>query len=241
MILTMMLAGAVATGAAQAPRPAAERVNFARGATSATVKGQLKGDQSVDYTVRAAAGQTLSVTLTPSNRSTFFNVLPPGSADVAMYNATTGEPYRGMLPTDGDYNIRVYLVRAAARRNEVSSYTLTVQVTGTPLAPLPAAADAKVAGTSYHATTDITCLPLPFGDQKPQRCQAGVIRRGRDGTATVEITSGQVQRRLLFVKGALVATDSMDAFKVSRKGDVMTVTFSSGEFYEIVDAMITGG
>ena len=32
---------------------------------------------------------------------------PPGSADVAMYAGQTGEGYTGMLPTDGDYKVRV--------------------------------------------------------------------------------------------------------------------------------------
>ncbi|HSV92270.1 MAG TPA: hypothetical protein VLH81_04300, partial [Desulfobacterales bacterium] len=103
-----------------------ERVQFKKGAASAAIKGRLKGYASVDYLVRAGAGQTIAVSLKPSNRSTYFNVLPPGSKDLAMYAAQTGEEYKGILPADGDYAIRVYLVRAAARRNESSDYTLTV-------------------------------------------------------------------------------------------------------------------
>ena len=118
--------------AAQPAPPRQERVAFAKGASSATVKGQLRGGADVDYVVRAAAGQTISVSLKGSNRSNYFNVLPPGSADVAMHVGQDGGPYTGMLPADGDYKIRVYLVRAAARRNEVSNYELTVSVTGVP-------------------------------------------------------------------------------------------------------------
>ena len=40
------------------PSPRKERVTFAKGASSATLKGALKGDSDVDYLVRAAAGQT---------------------------------------------------------------------------------------------------------------------------------------------------------------------------------------
>jgi len=69
-----------------------ERVTFARGASSATIKGQTKGDADVDYLVRAAAGQTLSVSLKVSNRSNYFNVLPPGSQDVAMHVGQDGGP-----------------------------------------------------------------------------------------------------------------------------------------------------
>jgi hypothetical protein len=145
-----------------------------------------------------------------------------------------------MLPADGDYKVRVYLMRNAARRNEVSSYELTVSVTGQALAPLPASEDARLPGTPFHASAPIPCL-RPYGDTKPQQCEAFVIRRGRDGTATVEIPSTAVKRRILFVKGKPVASDSAEKMTVSRKGDVTVVTFESGESYEIVDAMIFGG
>ena len=229
------------SAAAQPAPPRQERVAFAKGASSATIKGQMKGDADVDYVVRAAAGQTLSVTLKGSNRSNYFNVLPPGSADVAMHVGQDGRPYTGMLPADGDYKVRVYLMRSAARRNEVSNYELTVSVTGQPLAPIPASQDALLPGTPYHASGSITCLPMPYGDTKPQRCEAFVIRRGTDGTATVEIPSNGIKRRILFLQGKPVASDSSEKMTVTRKGDVTTVKFDSGEYYEIVDAIIFGG
>ena len=67
------------------PAPRKERVTFAKGASSATIKGTLKGGADVDYLVRAAAGQTLEVKLQGTNAQNDFNVLPPGSANVAMY------------------------------------------------------------------------------------------------------------------------------------------------------------
>ncbi len=87
------------------------------------------------------------MSLKGSNRSNYFNVLPPGSADVAMHVGQDGGPYTVMLPTDGDYTVRVYLMRNAARRNEISNYELTVAVTGKPLAPIPASQDAVLPGT----------------------------------------------------------------------------------------------
>jgi len=82
---------------------------------------------------------------------------------------------------------------------------------------------------------------MPYGDTKPQRCEAFVIRRGVDGTATVEIPSKGIRRRILFVQGKPVASDSSEKMTVTRQGDVTTVKFESGEYYEIVDAMIFGG
>jgi hypothetical protein len=219
-----------------------ERVTFAKGASSATRKGQLKDNAMVDYVVRAGAGQTLTVTIKKTNLSNYFNVLSPGSTDVAMYVGQTGEDFTGRLPTDGDYMIRVYLVRAAARRNESSNYTLTISVTGKALAPLPASQDAVLPGTPFHASAPITCVPVPYLDTKAKKCQAFVIRRGVDGTATVEIPQTvKVKRRILFAQGMPVASDSFEKLTFTRKGDITTVKFDSGERYEIPDALIFGG
>ena len=241
LILLPPAPGGVPAAAQPAP-PREERVTFARGASSATIKGQIKGDETIDYVVRAGAGQTISVTLKPSNRSNYFNVLPPDSGDVAMYLGQTGEPYSSMLPADGDYKVRVYLVRAAARRNESSAYTLTVGVTGKALAPLPASQDAVVPGTQFHAKAQIACVPFPYGDTTPKQCEAAVTRRGRDGTATVEVSLGTAgKRRILFVQGKPVASDASSPLTSTRQGDTTIVTFESGERHEIPDALVFGG
>jgi hypothetical protein len=110
-------------------------VQFAKGTASATIKGSLKGRQTIDYTLRAKAGQTMSVSLKTSNGGNFFNVLPPGSNDVALFvGSSDGNDWTGVLPADGEYKVRVYLMRSAARRNETASYTLTVGITGAPKA-----------------------------------------------------------------------------------------------------------
>jgi hypothetical protein len=220
------------------------RVQFAKGATSAVINGQVKGYGDVDYLVHAGTGQTLTVSLKVSNRSNYFNVLPPGSKDVAMYVGQTGEDFKGVLPTDGDYTIRVYLVRAAARRNESSKYTLTVSVTGKALEPTPASKDAVIPGTPFHASAKIACVPYmeKFRDKKQLECEAFVIRRGLDGTATVEIPQeNSVPRRILFVKGKPVASDSPYPVVFSRKDDTTIVVFDADERYEIPDAFIFGG
>lgn len=224
------------------PPPRKERVTFAKGASSATITGSLKGGADVDYLVRAAAGQTLEVKLQGSNAQNDFNVLPPGSANVAMYasNMTGERSWSGMLPADGDYAIRVYLMRPVARRSESSKYTLTVAVTGKPLPPLSAARDAKVAGTAYHATAKVPCA-LPY-QPDVKSCDAGVVRRGNDGTATFEAIGAMgVQRRILFVQGKPVAADTMDPVTATRQGDVTIVKVSDNERYDIPDAFLNGG
>ena len=218
----------------------AETVRFAKGATSAQLRGTIKGDATVDYRIDARAGQTLSVKLKASNASNYFNINPPGS-DVAMFiGSTSGSETQVVLPTDGTYVVRVYLMRNAARRNETSSYTLTIGATGKALAPLPASKDALIPGTHFHASASVSCTP-PF-DSKPQQCEAFVIRRGFDGTATVEIRGPNASlRRILFVAGAPVASDATEAPKHSRNGDVTVVRFGADERYDIPDVLVRGG
>ena len=47
--------------------------------------------------LRAGAGQTLTVRLQETNPSNYFNVLPPGSNDVAMFDGQDGSNFKGLL------------------------------------------------------------------------------------------------------------------------------------------------
>lgn len=109
-----------------------DRIQFARGASSATRKGSVRGDASRDYVIRASQGQTLSVNLNSQSTFVYFNVLDHGTM-----TALEGDPrpmevtqWAGKLPKTGDYVIRVYLNRAATRRGTSANYTLKVVVTG---------------------------------------------------------------------------------------------------------------
>lgn len=103
-------------------------ITFARGASSAAVVGSVRGYDSVDYTIRARAAQTLTVRMTTNNASSYFNLTAPG-ADAAMFNGSIdGNRVSTALPTTGTYTVRVYLIRAAARRGEVARFTLNVVV-----------------------------------------------------------------------------------------------------------------
>jgi hypothetical protein len=216
-------------------------VHFAEGGSSTVIKGQIKGDATVDYIVGAAAGQILSVQLQKTNPQNYFNVLPPGSTGSAMFVGDSGASYSGMLPTDGSYVVRVYLMRPAARRGESSEYALAIEVTGEPLAPIDPSQDAHVPGTSYHATAQIKCVP-PF-EVTSRDCDAFVIRRALDGTATVEVPGSIEKRSILFVKGRPVASNvsAAAAMTSTRTEDLTIVRIGEAERYEIPDALIAGG
>jgi hypothetical protein len=218
-----------------------QAVRFAKGADAARLRGTIRGDADVDYTVTARAGQTLAVKLQSPNPSLYFNINPPGSADASMFIGNLqGQEARVMLPADGTYVIRVYLMRNAARRNEKAPYAVVVAVTGQALPPLSAARDALVAGTPFHATASVPCQTP--GAESGAGCKAGVIRRGREGTATVDLRGANaLVRQVLFVKGQPVASDSAQPMTSSRQADRATVRFGSDEWYEIPDALLTGG
>jgi hypothetical protein len=241
VLAAAVLAAVVSFPEALLAQARTERVQFVKGASSSSIKGRIQGDAMVDYQVRAGAGQTIAVTLKPSNPQNYFNVLPPGSGGEAMFVGSMGGDYSGVLPTDGDYLIRVYLMRPAARRGESSDYSLSVGVTGKALAPVAASVDALIPGTPFHASAPIKCVP--FLETIPRECPAFVMRRGLDGTGTVEIP-GAVKRSILFVKGKPVASNAQattDPMTFERQSDTTVVRLGRDERYEIPDALLTGG
>jgi len=113
---------------AQTAKP--ERVQFAKGMSSKTIKGTIKGDQSRLFLVNLRAGQTLAVKLVPSNASTYFNVTAPGAEQAMFIGSTSGNTMSEVIPSSGDYRIDLYLMRNAARRGETSNFTITIGATG---------------------------------------------------------------------------------------------------------------
>lgn len=112
-----------------------ERVQFASGHSHKTINGHIEGYESVSYLIGAQAGQTMTVTLDPSNAATYFNVYAPGKGpgDEAIANSEMTPQinhFKGELPASGDYTLSVYMVRAAARRDERSQYRLDIAIFG---------------------------------------------------------------------------------------------------------------
>jgi hypothetical protein len=238
LLAVSLCAGGALAAAPEAPKP--QDIRFAAGSSSADLKGTVKGYDTRSYRLVAGAGQTLSVDMKPSNAAQYFNIVSPGSNEAMFVGPTVGLQAKVVLPTDGAYLVETYLMRSAARRNESSSYTMSVAVTGQALPALPGRQDAKVAGTGFHATAQLPCKP-PYG-AAATNCDTGVVRRGRDGTATVEIRGpNQLFRQILFVKGEPVSSSTAQAMTSRRQGDTTTVEIGGDERYDIPDALLTGG
>ncbi len=121
----LILAGVTHPASAQSR----ERVEFAKGNDNAAVQGNVTGQGYYDYLLGAKAGQTMGVSLI-TDGSAYFNILPPGSNDVAIYNSSIeGNDATGIkLPASGDYTIRVYLMGADADGGATVPYTLSIGI-----------------------------------------------------------------------------------------------------------------
>jgi hypothetical protein len=151
-----------------------EQVHFKRGASSATIKGKIKGYEVVDYMLEASKGQQMNVSMATDNGANYFNILAPGENEVAMFiGSTRGNQYEGGLPKSGAYKIRVYMMRSAARREEVANYRLEMIVTGAP----------RKAGASGEAKPDPTKGGMPSKDE--QACLQAVSIKTNNGDVTV--------------------------------------------------------
>ena len=95
-----------------------ERIQFKTGADGAAINNRIKGDEIVDYLLGAQAGQTMNVTLQSDNGANYFNVLPPGSQAAIAIGANLGNAWTGTLPVDGDYTVRVCLMRNSSTPGE---------------------------------------------------------------------------------------------------------------------------
>ncbi|HYW72002.1 MAG TPA: hypothetical protein VE961_13265 [Pyrinomonadaceae bacterium] len=103
-----------------------ERVHFERGKSAATIHGRVAGFDTHDYVLGAQAGQQMDIKLTAANPETYF-VLYSINGKATDMNET--DHYSLETTESGDYVIRVFMMRAAARRKgAASNYTLTISI-----------------------------------------------------------------------------------------------------------------
>jgi hypothetical protein len=126
LVSATLLAAVAGPISAQVTRT--ETVAATAGGTILT--GKITGDETVDYLISAEAGQTLSVDLAASNASLYFNILPEGAQEALFVGSSSGNVADVPLPAAGNYVVRVYLMRNAARRNEGATYSVGIGLAG---------------------------------------------------------------------------------------------------------------
>lgn len=155
-----------------------ERVQFEPGASSAVIEDSITGYEIVDYVLNAREGQYANVSMATDNSVNYFNILRPGENAVAMFNSSTGvNQYEGILPESGDYKIRVYMMRSAARRNEVANYRLEMIITNP--GGSVSDSDASVEGTNNNAMGNVSCT---MSEGQPTGSDPFGVTREENGT-----------------------------------------------------------
>jgi len=235
LLLALLLCAGTPAPALADIRP--EQVRFEKGRNGVSLKGTIKGDEIVDYRLPATAGQILDVNLQANNRSAYFNVLPPDDETALFVGSVSGNSFIGALPRDGEYTVRVYLMRNAARRNESAHYTVTFTMASSKAVSGTAAANPPAI---YDASGKIQCATgKPALDQW---CDFRVVRHVATGSAQIWIAHGGTPRqRVLHYAGKRFTTDDGAGVSAKRQDDNWLVSVGGREFYLIPDALIHGG
>jgi hypothetical protein len=122
MTIPMLLVLPLSMFAQGAPR----RVRFQSGHSSATLKGRIVGFDTKDYVVGAKAGQVMDLHLSSSNQSTYFVIYSINGRATDMNETTV---WSENLSESGDYLIRVFMMRSAARRKgAAANFTLSISI-----------------------------------------------------------------------------------------------------------------
>lgn len=105
-----------------ATNPEPIRIQFAPGAISATVSGELRAHQSVDYILRAMEGQTMTVVITSPTENVLLTIVGEDGIPLTNGLMSGASSWTGTLPVTQDYILR------AIGTFDDTSYTLTVTI-----------------------------------------------------------------------------------------------------------------
>jgi hypothetical protein len=129
--LVFLLVGIVPAQAAPLSQSGVERIQFAPGATGATIINTLSGAQPLRYALGALAGQTLRVQVEAEGAPVFATLLAPNRA---VLGTTVGSnPLVLTLPSTGDY----LLVVNMPPTTETIGFRLRVEIPTVSTPPIP--------------------------------------------------------------------------------------------------------
>lgn len=97
-------------------------VKFAPGTVGTKIDGISLYNGSPSYSLRAVAGQTMSVSMTADNSATYLTVIAPGGGNLAASDGPVRN-WSGTLPTSGDYIIQVI-----NPINGVANFSLSIEI-----------------------------------------------------------------------------------------------------------------
>ncbi|MBW7882818.1 MAG: hypothetical protein H3C34_09295, partial [Caldilineaceae bacterium] len=197
------------------PEPRVQRITFAPGAISATVRGSVDSRQPMSFVLRALTGQDMTVQTFDGGP---YQVTITGEDGSYLGSANAGQTIQARLPATQDYYISFTVPAGAAG----SSFTMTVTIVGssrpTPT-PLPAAQRIQFAPGATSATV---------GGSTPQTF---VLRALASQTMVVELyTSGAPARVTVLTQGReTMGTAGENASWIGRLP-------ATGDYYLVIEA-----
>lgn len=212
-LIAGLLAGSILAAGAMVPAQAdtTQQVQFAKGKSSATIKGTVKGGDEANYVLRANGGQTLNVDLKASKGAAFFSVLPPSGPPALFDGMQDGNHYSGTLPSDGEYKIVVYLKGAAKESGNPVSFTLNV---GIP-------ASAKAAGGAAGGASETAAAE--------KACLAAVAKQVGKSSGSLKVLEASVSEAATVVMVQVPEAAAPWKCFSDRKGKVSGVEFTGSE------------
>lgn len=196
-----------------------EEVKFAAGQSSATIRGSLKGYDTNRYLLAARAGQMMSIHMSPSNLACYFNLIAPNAESAVFMGETVGSDYSGKLRVSGQYHVEVYLMRSAARRNEICNYSIRFEIVDGQAASgtttQPDFADGLAGGPDYWEVAGVAA-----GDTLNLRSEPST-----SGSVILKLDNGAVLRN----KGCRM-TGSTRWCQVQLTGDADAVGWAAGRY-----------
>lgn len=103
-----------------------KKVSFPKGKTETTIKGLVKGEQTIEYTIQLRSYQEFKVSMKTNVNACYFNVIAPDGTFIFTGETAENKNFSGQTGLPGVYKIQVYNMRSVARRGTPSSYTINV-------------------------------------------------------------------------------------------------------------------
>lgn len=202
------------------------------------VTGSIKGYQTINYQIIAKEGQTLKVFMQRFKGGAYFNVTYPLRSCGGFNGSMYGNAFAMLLPKDGIYTVQVYMMRSAARRNQISNFTMNFSLSGK-----GEVIDLHQEPKKFKASGMVAC-----GNDKAnmnEQCDFRVLRYLDAHSAelwvkTLDQKSAQPYNHFYFINGMFGSHD-VDFVETERINDNSIIKSKKNEFYKIPNAVVYGG
>jgi len=125
--LAAVLAGAILPAVA-AESDETVRVALQPGDGARAFNGFITEYEAVAYLVPLRQGESLQVVLATNNAANCFDIHAPGIDKPVYVGSESGNQHQLVAARSGDYIVRVFLLRFAARDGQSADYTLELEV-----------------------------------------------------------------------------------------------------------------